>query len=162
MGRLPFAGLDTVGRHYTTWLLNPMLLLPRLLQELTDQGVRVVQRHFQTRAQLAQLPEGVLVNAVGYGAKSLWGDEGVVAFRGHLVRLERHDPALDWFFGGGCANGVSAYVFCRQHDVVVGGTYIYDDARETIAPEDGPFFDQVLANAAGLFAGDVGACVRPG
>jgi len=161
VGKLPFPGLSGVGRHYTTWLVNPTILLPQLVRELTAQGVGFVQRRFGSMAELAQLPEAVIVNAVGYGAKSLWGDEGMVAFRGHLVRLERHDPALDWFFGGGCENGVSAYIFCRQHDVVVGGTYVYQDERTSIEAEDAPVFEQVLANGKKVFAGDVGACRRP-
>ncbi len=161
VGKLPFPRLSGVGRHYRTWLVNPTLLLPRLVEELTGQGVRFVHRRFTAKGELAALPEAVIVHAVGMGAKELWGDEAMVAFRGHLVRLERTDPALDWFFGGGCANGVSAYVFCRQHDVVVGGTYVYQDERTTIAPEDQPVFDRVLANGRELFDGDVGACVRP-
>jgi len=161
VGKLPFPELKAVGRHYTTWLVNPMFLLPQLVKELTGLGVRFVQRRFGEKKELAQLPEAVLVNAVGYGAKTLWGDEGMVAFRGHLVRLERYDPRLDWFFGGGCSNGVSSYIFCRQDDVVVGGTYVYQDERTSIEPGEEPIFEEVLANGKRVFSGDVGACVRP-
>ena len=57
-----------------------------------------------------------------YGAKAIMGDDKMVARRGHLVVLRKTHPKQFYFFSGGCWNGRIMYLFCRQNDIVVGGT----------------------------------------
>ena len=137
-----------------------MLMLPAFVKELKASGVSFVERRFDTVADVAKLPENVVVNCTGYGAKALWGDDRLIAQRGHLVALERTDPLQDWLFAGGCDNRVISYVFCRQHDVVVGGTWGLEDDDLTVRPEDAAVFDRVLNNARLVFAGQPDACLR--
>src|SRR5262249_59637892 len=40
-GTLPFEKLNAMGREYRTWLINPTILLPRLMGELKRSGVRL-------------------------------------------------------------------------------------------------------------------------
>lgn len=161
-GRLPFSKLDAPGRQDRVWLVNPRILLPRLTADLTATNVRFQARTLTGRADLARLPHDVVVNCTGFGAKALVGDEALVPQRGHLVLLNRTKKRQDWFFSGGCANGVLAYVFCRHDDIVVGGTLQTGRGEPTAGPDDGPVFDRILANARGLFAGHPDSCVAPG
>lgn len=158
VGRLPWRGLDAPGRRYRLWLLNPMRMLPALVADLEAAGVKRVAQSFTTLADVAALPEPVVVNCTGYGAKALFGDDTLVAQRGHIVRLRRTDAGQDWFFGGGCANGVISYCFCRQDDVVVGGTWGTNDERTAIEADDAEVFARIRGNARRVFAGDVGGC----
>ncbi|MCB9676968.1 MAG: FAD-dependent oxidoreductase [Alphaproteobacteria bacterium] len=155
---LPFDALRAPGRRYRTWLLNPLYLLPALRADLEKSGVAFQQRMFETPDDVAKLPEPVVVNCTGYGARALFGDQAVIAQRGHLVLLERPTEAHDWFFGGGCANGVTCYVFCRHDDIVVGGTVIGADDRDLVLPEDQAVFDRIVTNARNVFAGFPARC----
>ena len=157
-GRLPFPRLTAPGRRADSWLVDPTRHLPALHAHLVRRGVRFVERRFADRGDLAALPEAVVVNATGYGAKQLVDDDAVVAQRGHLVVLERTRPLQDWFFAGGCANGVEAYVFCRYDDIVVGGTVGVGDDDPARRTSDGAVFDRLVVNAAQLFAGAVDRC----
>jgi D-amino-acid oxidase len=157
-GTLPFARLSAVGREYATWLMNPTILLPKLAADLAAAGVRFQQRTFADRADLASVAENIVVNCTGYGAKALVGDDGIVAQRGHLVVLDRTDDAQDWFFSGGCGRGAVSYVFCRQTDIVIGGTVVSGQDATAIAPEDDAVFARVLANAEAVFAGKPDSC----
>jgi D-amino-acid oxidase len=159
-GVLPFRALNFVGRRYRTWLLNPTLMLPALKAELATTGVRFEARTFGSVADVAALPEPIVVNCTGYGAKTLWADEKMVALRGHVLSLPRTERLQDWFFGGGCENGVVAYVFCRQNDIIVGGTVGVNEESPTLLPEDQVVFDRVLQNGRELFAGRPSACLR--
>ena len=119
-GTLPFKNLNTTGREYRTWLINPTILLPRLFAELKRSAVPFRMKHFQSKIDFAELRENIIVNCTGYGAKAIMSDDNVIARRGHLVVLRKTLPKQFYFFSGGCGNGRIMYVFCRQNDIVVG------------------------------------------
>ena len=160
-GALPFEKLASVpGRAYRTWLMNPSILMPTLRDELTAARVQFVQRTFATRADLSALPERIVVNCTGFGARALLDDTDVTGQRGHLVVLDKTDPRQDWFFSGGCQNNVVAYVFCRQTDIIVGGTVGRSQDEPRVLPTDAPVFDRLLRNGQALFGGDPARCRR--
>lgn len=158
-GTLPFAKLNTMGREYRTWLINPTILLPQLVAELKRSAVRFRKRQFASRDDFAALRENIIVNCTGYGAKALMNDEDVVAKRGHLVVLRRTLPKQFYFFSGGCGNRRIMYVFCRHSDIVVGGTVETGNDTEGVIESDRARFDRILANAQAMFEGRPRDCV---
>jgi D-amino-acid oxidase len=157
-GLLPFENLRVPGRRYRNWLINPTILLPMLRGELQVAGVSFVERNFESRSDLARLPHEIIINCTGYGARALLGDDALVPQRGHLITLERTDEAQNYLFGGGCENGVIFYAFCRQNDIVIGGTIQTGDDREALLPEDPAVFERILSNGALLFGGHPDQC----
>src|SRR6516165_1364490 len=131
VGMLPFRSLNTLGREYRTWLINPTVLLPHLAVDLRRQGVRFRRRAFADKDALCRLRENIIVNCTGYGAKALLDDQQMTARRGHLVILRKTWHKQFYFFSGGCANYRAMYVFCRQHDIVVGGSVQAENDSET-------------------------------
>ena len=123
-----------MGREYRTWLINPIILLPRLVAELKWSGVPFRVRRFENKTDFAELRENIIVNCTGYGAKAIMGDDKMVARRGHLVVLRKTHPKQFYFFSGGCWNGRIMYLFCRQSDIVVGGTVQRGNESEAILP----------------------------
>jgi len=158
-GTLPFEKLNTPGREYSTWLMNPSILLPKLAADLAQASVPFEQRLFESKRDIASLPENIIINCTGYGAKKLFGDQKLIAQRGHLVILKKTQPKQFYFFSGGCANRVTSYVFCRQDDIVVGGTV--QPGNESALPEeqDALVFQRLLTNARELFDGHPAACL---
>ena len=57
-----------------------------LMTEFTANGGRIEVTEFHTPADLARLKEKTLVNATGYGARALFGDQSLVPVRGQLAR----------------------------------------------------------------------------
>jgi len=159
-GHLPFDHLRVPGRRYRTWLINPKRWLPALKAELAASGVRFVRRRFETAADVARLPETVVVDCTGFGARALWGDDAVVAQRGHLVLLERTEDRQDWLFGGGCGRGAITYALCRHDDIAVGGTWGVGDDDPSIRDDDPARFARVRSNGRAVFAGRLEACGR--
>jgi D-amino-acid oxidase len=157
-GRLPFERLRVVGREYQTWLMNPMILLPKLAADLARDQVPTHARTFASLQEVASLEEEIVINCTGLGAKSLFADAAVVPQRGHLVILRKTDPKQLYFFSGGCANPAIAYVFCRQDDIVVGGSVITGNDSLVHAPEDEATFQRIVANGRELFAGRPSTC----
>jgi glycine/D-amino acid oxidase-like deaminating enzyme len=57
-----------------------------LVEEFKSSGGRIEITEFHSPADLARLKEKTLVNATGYGARALFGDESLVPVRGQLAR----------------------------------------------------------------------------
>ena len=58
-----------------------------LFDDFLREGGEIEQREFTHPRQLASLKERTVVNATGYGARALFGDETIVPVRGQTARL---------------------------------------------------------------------------
>ena len=160
-GLLPFAKLSSVvGREYASWLQNPMLLMPALIEDLKKAGVAFEARTFASRDEVAALPQSLVVNCTGLGAKTLFDDAAMVPQRGHLVLLKKTDERQFYFFSGGCSNFAISYLFCRQEDVVVGGSVFPNDDTPGVVESDAPHHERLLKNSRLLFGGPSDTCER--
>lgn len=84
-GQHPFP--EPYVRRYTTLMFNISSYAHYLMDEFLAAGGKVELREFHEPAQLQQLPERTLVNATGYGARALFGDDSVIPVRGQTARL---------------------------------------------------------------------------
>ena len=80
----------------TTILLDSYVFLNELLAEAKQKGVVFVQYHFADQEALLLLKEKVLFNCLGYGAKTLFNDDNMIAIRGQHLYL-RPQPEVDYF-----------------------------------------------------------------
>jgi D-amino-acid oxidase len=58
-----------------------------LFSDFVANGGRIEIAEFHAPAELAGLREKTLINATGYGARALFGDESIVPVRGQLARM---------------------------------------------------------------------------
>jgi D-amino-acid oxidase len=105
------------ARHFTTLLVEPHVYLTAMLRDVRLAGARVVVRELAGREQLADLPEPVVVNCTGLGARALFGDEELEPVRGQLTFL-LPQPEVDYIV---IANGL--YMFPRRDGILLGGTF---------------------------------------
>jgi D-amino-acid oxidase len=118
LAHLPFARLTSPGYKYNTLLVEPPIFLPRLIADLKQANVERKHKTFASMTQVlsdSQLPQRVIVNCTGLGAKILCGDTKVHPVKGQFVILPAQ-PQLQYLF---CSSG---YLFPRQDAVVVGGS----------------------------------------
>lgn len=121
-GTLPFKPLARVeGKEYSTWVINPSILLPRLVADLTEAKVAFRQKTIASRAELVGLDADIIINCTGLGAGKMLEDRELKPVRGQLVVLKNPDE-LKYLFSGGCGRE-AAYLFCRQDDIVLGGSF---------------------------------------
>jgi glycine/D-amino acid oxidase-like deaminating enzyme len=62
-------------RRFTTMLIEPPIYLGAMLRDVRLAGGRIVVRELESREQVQALPEPVVINCTGLGAKALFGDE---------------------------------------------------------------------------------------
>ena len=111
-----FSGYSHI-RRFTSLMIEPQTYLRALLRDFYTAGGKLVVRELKTREEVAQLPERVVFNCTGLGARALFGDQGLASMRGQIEVL-LPQPELDY---GYLAN--SLYMFPRADGVILGGTF---------------------------------------
>ena len=140
--RLPFEAHTGPGYVYQTLLVEPPIFLPRLEADLRARGVTFVQRHFVSASDvLTSLPQEIVVNCTGLGARALWQDSKVKPVKGQLAML-RPQPQLQYLYGE------DGYLFPRADHVVIGGTFEPD--RDDEVP-DKAMCKELVRHMASLF-----------
>ncbi|HSS38344.1 MAG TPA: FAD-dependent oxidoreductase, partial [Polyangia bacterium] len=115
LAALPFAPARR-GRVYQTLLIEPPIYLARLVDTLRGGGATLERRSFATADALRALPEGIVINCMGFGAAAVFADPAVVPIRGQLVHL-RPQP-LSYLL-----DHPTGYLVPRTDALVVGGSF---------------------------------------
>jgi D-amino-acid oxidase len=105
------------ARRFTTMLIEPPIYLSAMLRDVRLAGGRVVVRELASRDQVQELPEPVVLNCTGLGAKALFGDDELEPVKGQLTFL-LPQPEVDYIT---IHRGL--YMFPRRDGVLLGGTF---------------------------------------
>lgn len=116
----PFAGYTHV-RQVDTMMVEPSVYLPAMLDEFHVAGGRVVVGRIADRAAVQALPEKLVFNCTGLGAKALFDDAELVPVKGQLTIL-LPQPEV-----GYAAIHGDFYMFPRSDGIVLGGTHVEGD-----------------------------------
>ncbi len=81
-GSTPFVA-DSVRRS-TSMTFNIASYSHLLMSDFLTAGGKFVHREFHDPSEFGQLPEKVVINCPGYGARALWRDETIVPVRGQI------------------------------------------------------------------------------
>jgi glycine/D-amino acid oxidase-like deaminating enzyme len=55
-----------------------------MLNDFRLAGGKIMMREFHAPSEIAALPQRVVINCTGYGARALWKDETIVPVRGQI------------------------------------------------------------------------------
>lgn len=102
---------------FTTMYVETGRFLHRLTQDIHIAGGSIAIRDFRTPAELAALPERLIFNCTGLGARALFGDDTLVPIRGQLAILIPQ-PEVRYAY-----MGEYGYMFPRADGILLGGTY---------------------------------------
>ena len=137
------------ARRVATMFIEPPRYLRALLRDFRLAGGRIVVGEIADRRQLAALPEPIIANCTGLGAKTLFGDDALTPIKGQLVVL-RPQPGIDYLSigGGRFSTGGSQYMFPRADGILLGGTF--ERGVDTLEP-DPVETERILANHRAFF-----------
>ncbi len=168
---LRFLGPDDVPDPYVSGVtmicprIDPNLYLPWMERRLADDdtAVTVLDAPLTSLAPLFDDAD-VVVNCTGLGARTLVDDRSMYPIRGQIVAID--DPGIDEGRADEIGDRDISYVFPREREVIVGGTFWYGD-WSTI-PDDGQT-ERMLRDAHRLYPGidtsrvhEVRVGLRPG
>jgi glycine/D-amino acid oxidase-like deaminating enzyme len=121
----------------------------QLVNDFLVEGGKLEHIEFHAPSELSTLPQKVIINATGYGARALWKDESIVPVRGQIAWL-MPQPEVNY---GVMYKGV--YILARRDGIVVqdtgklGDMEGYNDTNET---PDRPAAEAAVQVAAELYA----------
>ena len=103
--------------RFTTMLIEPPVYLTAVLQDFFIAGGKVVVRDFASANEIVALPEPVVMNCTGLGARALFKDEELTPVKGQLTFL-LPQPEVDYIAIAG-----ELYMFPRRDGILLGGTH---------------------------------------
>ncbi len=104
-------------RQFDTMLIEPNTYLPAVMQDYRIAGGQIEVREIREVAELQTLPEKVIVNCTGLGAKVLFGDDELMPVKGQLtILLPQSEIAY-------CTLNDDLYMFPRTDGILLGGTH---------------------------------------
>ena len=158
-GTLPFEGLKSTGGYeYHTLLIEPPIFLKKLRSELRkSRNIKFRTQDFHSRADVLALPQSIVVNCSGMGAKTLFDDQTLKPIKGQLIKL-KNPKHLNYFYSEHCnvTGADTSYLFCRRNDIVVGGTYENSVGDTTPVPAD---CDRIIERMQRLLGGTTSVCI---
>lgn len=125
-------------------LIEPAIYLNALIRDFYIAGGRIVVREFAEPRDLAALPENLIFNCTGLGARALFHDDELIPIRGQLTFLLPQPEVQYMTVGPG-----NIYMFPRQDGILLGGTHERGDWN--LEP-DPATRDRVVREHAALFA----------
>ena len=131
--------------QFDTMIIEPNRYLPAVMDDFHLAGGRIVVREFHSLAELQSLPERVIVNCTGLGAKALFGDDELTPIKGQITVL-LPQAEIDY-----CTIPPDLYMFPRSDGILLGGTHetgVWSlepnlEARQRILTEHARIFQQM-------------------
>jgi glycine/D-amino acid oxidase-like deaminating enzyme len=115
-GEHPFPGYKHV-RQFDAMLIEPPIYLAALTQDFRIAGGTIEVREFHTAGDLASLPQKLVFNCTGLGAKALFNDAELIPVKGQLTFL-LPQPEIEY-----SAIPQGLYMFSRRDGILLGGTH---------------------------------------
>ena len=145
--RTPFRGYE-YERQFDTMLIEPPIYLPALTQDFRIAGGKIVVREFHAPEEVAGLPEKLVFNCTGLGAKALFNDPELTPIKGQLTFL-LPQPEIEY----SVVYGAGLYMFSRNDGILLGGTHdegdwslnVDNQVRDQIVAQHKTFFDSMHA-----------------
>jgi D-amino-acid oxidase len=106
------------ARRFLTMLIEPPVYLEALLADFRLAGGRVVVRELPDVRAVLDLPERVVFNCTGLGARALFGDVELEPAKGQLSILVPQ-PEVDY----AVLTDRLLYMFPRRDGILLGGTF---------------------------------------
>ncbi|QNI36170.1 FAD-dependent oxidoreductase [Edaphobacter sp. 4G125] len=103
--------------QYDGMIMEPPMLLNALITDFRIAGGKVLGRELKSPAEVQTLPEKLVFNCTGLGAKALFDDQELTPIRGQLTFL-LPQPEVTY-----AAMFEDAYMFSRHDGILLGGTH---------------------------------------
>jgi glycine/D-amino acid oxidase-like deaminating enzyme len=129
---------------YNTMYVEVGRFLRELTRDVQIAGGRIEVRKFGTPADIAALPERLVFNCTGLGARELFGDRDLHPVRGQLAIL-LPQPEVRYAY-----QGQAGYMFPRADGILLGGTFELDEWKAEPEPAT---IERIIDSHKALFAG---------
>jgi glycine/D-amino acid oxidase-like deaminating enzyme len=132
-----------IVRQFSSMMIEPPIYLRALLRDFYTAGGRIVVKEFRNVEEVMRLPEQIIFNCSGLGARQLFGDEKLIPARGQLEVL-LPQPEIDYAYIG------PGHMFPRSDGIFLGGTFDRNDWSLAVNPDHSNY---ILETHTGIMRG---------
>jgi glycine/D-amino acid oxidase-like deaminating enzyme len=105
------------ARQFDTMFIEPPVYLETMMREVRLAGAPIESREFHSVAEMLELPQKLIVNCTGLGARDLFQDEELTPIKGQLsILLPQSEVEY-------ATMPPELYMFPRKDGIVLGGTH---------------------------------------
>jgi D-amino-acid oxidase len=104
-------------RQFDTMFVQPSIYLEAMVREFRIAGGTIVIQEFRDLREVLALPQSVIVNCTGLGAKALFNDRELTPIKGQLTVL-LPQPEIEY-----ATEPPGLYMFPRRDGILLGGTH---------------------------------------
>jgi glycine/D-amino acid oxidase-like deaminating enzyme len=143
-GEHVFSGFK-FARQFDAMLIEPPIYLPAMLEDFRIAGGCVEVRSFHAASELGALPQKLVFNCTGLGAKELFRDDELVPVKGQLTFM-LPQPEVEYSL-----TAEELYMFSRRDGILLGGTHergnwsldVDEKVKDSIVARHTAFFQQM-------------------
>ncbi len=115
---------------FPTMMIETLNYLPQVISDFIQRGGKLVVQNFSDAAALSKLPESLIMNCTGLGARELFGDTELVPVKGQLTLL-LPQPEVTYAYLDGRRD---LYMFPRSDTIILGGSH--QEGVDTTTPDE--------------------------
>ncbi|MBS1988774.1 FAD-dependent oxidoreductase [Candidatus Dependentiae bacterium] len=106
-----------------TLVVQTTQYLDDLFEKAKQKGAQFIYKIFQTKDEVTQLSESIIINCTGYGARDLFSDQDLLPIRGHTVLLAPQEGIN--YIAGDLDKKDGIFTSLTPHDdkIVIAGSY---------------------------------------
>jgi len=122
------------GVNWQTFRIDGDLFMQDLLEKVVLKGAKCIKRAFNSKDELLELEEPILINCMGYGAKTVFNDNLLIPIRGQLLYFAPQTN-IDYVLGSVGDRNNYFYFVPWENKLILGGTYEVGEEACTIDKE---------------------------
>jgi glycine/D-amino acid oxidase-like deaminating enzyme len=137
------------GMYLRSLIIDTSLYIPDLYKKAKAKGVQFYRMTFKNQEDLNRLPQRIIVNCTGFGAKALFNDPELVPIAGQLIEL-KPQAGLNYMLAGPSTGGMIDNYLIPLHDkLILGGSYQMGEKSDRV---DFPLCQIILRQASQFYS----------
>ncbi|MGE0206366.1 MAG: FAD-dependent oxidoreductase [Candidatus Babeliales bacterium] len=115
-------GMEATCRKKNKFIMKGPLYLESIFNKVAAHGAQIIEKRFDTLNDILGLPESIIINCTGMGAKILFNDPDLIGIKGHLVHIEKNN--FDVLIGN---DGTDSFFIMPWEDrLVLGSRFVQE------------------------------------
>lgn len=146
-------GISKNGTRRNLLSIDGKLFMEDLYAKVQSKGAKLIERHFETRQDLLDLEEKVIINCTSLGSRALFDDEEFVPARGQIAYF-KPQLGIDYILAQNVPDSTNAWVniYPWSDRILIGG--IREDGEDE-AVVDPDVIEMLIRNAERSLLGEI-------
>ncbi len=113
------------GMLFQSFLVDTAIYIPDLYEKAQTKGIKFHQITFKKKEDLRHLPQSIIINCTGFGARHLFKDPDLIPICGQLIEL-KPQIGFNYMLSGPMKGNLDNYSIPIHNKIILGGSYEFN------------------------------------